>query len=97
MSAISGLVLGLQLGGVPVTVLQPGDVGGAAAVAAMSGPDEVLVARSDAVSGLERKVVVWLKDVRSRGGGQGGDERWGRLSAMSRCTAQLVCVLNEED
>ena len=90
-------MLGLQQGGVPVTVLRAGDVAGAAAVAAMSGPDEVLVAESDDVCGLERKVVVWLQGTRSSGGGHGGDEKYGRLEAVSRCTAQLVCVMDEAD
>ena len=97
VSATGGVVRGLRQGGVPVTVLKKGDVGGAAAVAAMSGPDEVLVARGEDVCGLERKVVVWLEESeRPRGGvGQGDDEQYGRLEAVSRCTAQLVCVLDE--
>ena len=95
VSAPDDLVLGLRQGGVPVTLLHEGDVGGAAAVAAMSGPDEVLVAKSDDVRGLERKVVVWLQSDRSRGADQRVDEEYGRLNVVSRCTAQLICVLDK--
>ena len=61
---------------------------------AVAGSDKVTVAHFGAVSGLERKVVVWLPDRAPR------DERLSdedvdardRLYVVSRCTTQLVMV-----
>ena len=87
------LVQGLQQGGVPVTVLRSGDVGAVAAVAKMAGADRVVATSDCLVRGLERKVVVWVQAYQSHDGDQWGDERVGRLQAVSRCTSQLVFVL----
>ena len=98
VSTADGLVLGLDMGGVPVTLLQRGDAAGVEAVVKMTGADQAVVAGHDDVSGLERKIVVWVEADKPRsGGGQRYDEEWGRLKAMSRCTAQLVCVMNTEN
>ncbi|KAK7091085.1 hypothetical protein V1264_009786 [Littorina saxatilis] len=93
MSDTDGFVVGLRQGGLPVTVLQSGRVFFAKASVATMSRDQVVVADCDDVCGLERRVVVWVQGKRPGGGGQGGDERWGRLHAMSRCTGQLVCVM----
>ena len=78
-------------------MLKSGDVGGIAALAKMTGPDQVVVTSDHVVRGLERKVVVWIQAYQSHEGAQWGDERVGRLQAMSRSTAQLVCVMFDLD
>nr|KAG5712119.1 hypothetical protein BaRGS_020845 [Batillaria attramentaria] len=85
----SGVVRGLRQAGVPVKVLARGDTAGFSRdVALMAGPDQVLAANARSVSGMERKVVVWLQ----RGPLRAGDIGMGRLHAMSRATAQLIWV-----
>ncbi|XP_076452141.1 uncharacterized protein LOC143287758 [Babylonia areolata] len=104
LNEANGIVQGLRQAGVPVAVLRYGDSAAAGRVARAEA-DEVVGAHLSFVCGLERKVVVWLQGDRGAEGDEGegegkgegvwqaSDEQYGRLYAMSRCTAQLVCVL----
>ena len=78
------MLKGLRDAGVPVTVMENTDTKALVDVVTMSGGDHVIATDYDSVRGLERPVVVWVQ-------GTGNEDR-GRLLAMSRCTAQLICV-----
>nr|KAG5706648.1 hypothetical protein BaRGS_005718 [Batillaria attramentaria] len=84
----TGVVRSMRSAGVPVRVVNDGDSSAARDVAVMMGPDDVVAAHVDVVTGLERKVVVWLQAEREAAGTL--DKVAGRLCAMSRTTAQLV-------
>ena len=61
---------------------------------AVAGTDRVTVSHYGPVSGLERKVVVWLPDRAARDVGLSDEdvEARDRLYVLSRCTTQLVMV-----
>jgi hypothetical protein len=81
-------VQGLRASGLPVTVLKEGDAVGARDVATMAGPDHAIVAHCKTVTGLERKVVVFVQSdwFSSK------EENDGRHFAISRTTSQLIWV-----
>ena len=95
----SGVVVALRHEQIPVCVLETRDRAGVVAgwesrVAdvAVSRTDEVTVAHWGSVQGLERRVVVWMSN-----------RPWDdvvdpfRLSAISRCTTQLILVNRPSD
>ncbi|KAK7096628.1 hypothetical protein V1264_005903 [Littorina saxatilis] len=84
----SGLIRGLRQANFPVTVLETGDADAAAAVATMSGPDEIVAAGSRFVQGLERVIVVYVETTQP----VYYDLDWARLCTMSQCTSQLIHV-----
>ena len=57
-----------------------------------AGPDEVVAARIAYVSGLERKVVVWVQSVRVTPLGAIAEEL-DRVHTIGRCTGQLIKVI----
>ena len=79
-SPTDGFVRGLQRQGVPLRLLTRTSTQQDVQAVALGLHQEVTVASWDGVQGLERRVVV--------GSGGGFD----RLSAMSRCTAQLIWI-----
>ncbi|XP_070176889.1 uncharacterized protein [Littorina saxatilis] len=85
-SPARGLVQGVIDGGFPVKVLDLNDTKGIREVATMTGPDCVIAADSIVVNGLERKIIIFVQ----HGGLEYDAEDWGKLWAISRCTAQLV-------
>ena len=103
-TAASGIVQGLREAGLPVCVLEDIDCVTANNRArwerdvtntALALTDSVTVAYHGAVSGLERKVVVWLRGRRlwhDDGASDGMVEARERLYVVSRCTTQLIVV-----
>ncbi|XP_070203703.1 uncharacterized protein [Littorina saxatilis] len=102
-SPASGVVQGLKDAGVPVSVLGYQDWlhnmarwEGAVQDVAVAATDTVTVARYSYVSGLERRVVAVLQDRDQDDDDRGmTDEEIDlrdRLSAVSRCTTQLIMV-----
>ena len=102
-SPASGFVRGLWAEGVPVCVLEGSHrVGGRVgqntrmgwesrvADVAVSRTNRVTVADWRSVQGLERRVVVWLTDVRGEDGPGGDPDHM--LVAQTRCTTQLIIV-----
>ncbi|KAK7093785.1 uncharacterized protein [Littorina saxatilis] len=101
-SPASGVVQGLRAAGVPVCVLGEEDrrldiarYNRGLPIMALARVDQITVAYSEAVYGLERKVVVWLPGrIRSLEEGlsiqlvEGSD----RLATVSRCSTQLIVV-----
>ena len=86
---------GLQASGLPVTVVNKGDIRGMEDLATHSHTTAVYT-HSQYTKGLERPIVIWLQEIPPNqrcSGGQWDDEQRGRLDAMSRCTAQLIIVL----
>lgn len=100
--AASGVVRGLRQAGLPVCVLGVDDWitekenwENNAADTAVAQTDQVTVAHFSNVSGLERKVVVWLPGRWSGVDNSYSDElieSYDRLYALSRCTTQLIVV-----
>lgn len=92
------LVRGLRHAGLPVKVLRNGqdsDWQQDVHDVALGQHDHITVANYRDVSGLERKVVVWVPGrLRGRDDKRSDEdlEARGRLYAVSRCTAQLVVV-----
>ena len=82
VSASDGLVLGLQQSGVPVAVVDRHSDDAQLRDLALGTSDIVMISDCDAVSGLERRIVVALSD------GSVAD----RMFSISRCTSQLVCI-----
>ena len=103
-SPASGIVLGLRASALPVCVLE--DVQhivptweGEVADTAVAQTDRVTVAYHGAVSGLERKVVVWLRGRRKGHDDDDSDqmvEARERLYVVSRCTTHLIVVENRQ-
>ena len=97
-SSSDEVLKGLKASGLPVTVVEEGDTQGREDLATHSHTTAVYTS-SSYTRGLERPVVVWLEQYRrsrsTQGDGQSRitDEEYGRLHAMSRCTAQLINVL----
>lgn len=83
---VCGFIQALQREGIPVRIIPHGDSEAARDLALMAGDDEVGAASMNSVTGLERKVVVWLE------GNKTWDENAGRLLIASRCMAQLIHV-----
>ena len=98
-SPASGVVVGLRHAQIPVCVLETRDRAGdeagwesRVADVAVSRTDEVTVAHWGSVQGLERRVVVCLSDWPW----DFVDDLYS-LSAMSRCTTQLIIVNRPSD
>ncbi|XP_070201236.1 uncharacterized protein [Littorina saxatilis] len=102
-SPASGVVQGLKDGGVPVSVLGYQDLlhnrarwERAVQDVAVAATDTVTVAVYDYVKGLERRVVAVLQDRYQDDDDEGRTDemidREDRLSAVSRCTTQLITV-----
>lgn len=85
-SAAKSFAYGLLVAGIPVRVIRKEEFQRHVHDTAVAHSNAVTLTRATHVSGLERKLVVWLSD---------GDlltDYVGRLFAMSRCTSQLVIV-----
>jgi len=101
-SPASAVVRGLRDAGLPVWVVGSDDWHRdvarwqkEAVDAAVAGTDRVTVSHFGPVSGLERKVVVWLPGRWSGVDNSYSDElieSYDRLYALSRCTTQLIVV-----
>lgn len=83
-----GLIRGLRSAGVPVRVVR-WDASSTDDVCSMTRPDEVVAAQVIHVSGLERKVVVWVPSRYT----DLLDEEQDRLHTIGRCTGQLIKVI----
>ncbi|XP_070185349.1 uncharacterized protein [Littorina saxatilis] len=88
LSDSSGLVQGLRQAGVPVTYMAEYDVATMTQVVTMTGPDAVLATDCRNVSGLERKIVVWIQSDKT----DSLTEHTGKLQGYSRTSAQLITV-----
>ena len=86
-----GLIRGLRDAAVPVRLvgLNTADMED---VGLRAGPDEVVAARVAFISGLERKVVVWVQSVEETPLGSLLEEL-DRVQAIGRCTGQLINVI----
>nr|KAG5709444.1 hypothetical protein BaRGS_023126 [Batillaria attramentaria] len=87
----SSIIRGLRKAGFPVRLVASDDTAAIREVAVHAGADEVIATSVNTVTGLERKVVVWIQ----------GDKTWddnsGRMLIASRSSAQLVCVSRPPD
>ncbi|KAL8561302.1 hypothetical protein ACOMHN_047157 [Nucella lapillus] len=81
----------VDLAGIPLTIVQTGDLEAIKRLSGSNRPDKVVVTNPSTVRGLERKVVVWRRRKDDEEG-----EQFGRLLGVSRCTSQLVIVGEEE-
>ena len=82
-----GLIRGLRGAGLPVRVVK-WNASSIDDVCSTTRPNDVVAAQVIHVSGLERKVVVWVPSRHS----DGIEEELDRLHAFGRCTGQLIKV-----